>query len=276
MKNQVLVVLGIAFLTACGTSMKLAVPETFRQQATMQHVAGARGNKMSFANFSTSKIKRGAHVSYPGWGRTRGFFLENLVLNKVGVQVGETIENEKAKFRYTITDGKNYAAVYAREKQVTKKLEIEMTRYHGLFSSFEQLQHYNYVFSAWISADTTQDSKDWELMMTNIYDREAERDPNPFTFIKQQDAGLATNGRDTLFIHPLSLRKTELSNGKTGQLPFKLLSGYELSTSAGVVAIVDLIDRNIWFYNELDPAEKLNISAIGTAILARKVNDAKW
>jgi hypothetical protein len=54
------------------------------------------------------------------------------------------------------------------------------------------------------------------------------------------------------------------------------MSGYELSTSGGVIAIVDMIDRNVWFYNELDPAEKLNVAAIATAILARKVHDVKW
>ncbi|WP_145670479.1 hypothetical protein [Chitinophaga polysaccharea] len=274
MRNAVLM-MGITCLVGCGTSMKLAIPDAFKQQATMQHVDGARGNKMSFANISTSKITRGVHVSYPGWGG-RAFFLQNLILNKYGIQKNETVEKEKARFRYTITDGKNALEVYANEKQVTKKLEYQLIKETGYFSSFEQLQHYQYVFSAIIGTGNVPGHKNWELMVTNIYDREAEHDPNPFTYAKQEDSGLATNGKDTIYINPLSIRKTELSNGKTGKLPFKLLSGYELSNSDGVVAIVDMIDRNIWFYNELEPAEKLNISAIGTALFARKVHDAKW
>ncbi|HVI47328.1 MAG TPA: hypothetical protein VM802_20790 [Chitinophaga sp.] len=273
MRNKVLI-LGVTCLMSCGTSMKLAVPDAFKQQATMQHVNGARGNRMSFANFTTSKIKRGVHVSYPGWGNP--FFLENLLLNQVGISKTDVVENEKTKFRYALTDGKNTVQVFATERQITRKHDYELTGSKSIFSGFEVLQHYEYVFSALISVDTTQESKNWELMMTNIYDRKAEKDKNPFTFIRQEDSGLATNGTDTVFIKPVSIRKTEMSNGKTGMLPIKMLSGYELSVSEGVIAIVDMIDRNIWFYNELTPAEKLNVSAIGTALFARKVHDAKW
>ncbi len=273
MKNSVLI-MAFACLTGC-TSIKLAIPDTFRQQATMLHVKGARGNKMSFGQFTTSRIKRGIHLSYPGWGG-RGFFLENLLWNKVGIRKAETVTKEKARFRYALSDGNNNVEIYADEKEVTKKLEYEVINGKPPFSGFEQLQQYKYVFSALISVDTTRESKNWELLMTNIYDRKAENDKNPFTYIKPEDNGLATNGVDTLFIKALSIKSTALDNGKTGKLPFKLLSGYEISTSGGVVAIVDMIDRNIWFYNELDATEKLNISAIGSAILARKVNDAKW
>ncbi|MDR6568736.1 hypothetical protein PV783_16440 [Chitinophaga sp. CC14] len=273
MKNTVLII-AAACLTSC-TSIRLTIPDAFRQQATMQHVKGARGNKMSFDHFMTSRIKRGIHLSYPGWGG-RGFFLENLLWNKIGIQKSESVTKEKAKFSYTLSDGNHSVEVYADEKEVTKKLEYEVINGQGPFSGFEQLQQYKYVFSALIGVDTTQESKNWELLMTNIYDRKAENDKNPFTYIRQEDNGLATNGIDTIFIKPLSIKNTALPDGKTGKLPFKLLSGYELSTSDGVVAIIDMIDRNIWFYNELDATGKLNISAIATAILARKVHDAKW
>jgi len=254
--------------------MKLAVPDAFKQQATMHHVNGARGNKMSFANFTTSKIKRGVHVSYPGWGR--GFFLENLVLHRIGIDKLETVENEKARFRYSLSDGKNTVDIYAKEKQVTRKHEYSTVNYSGIFSSFEKLEQYDYVFSAVISSDSSRQSQDWELVMTNLYDRKAQHDNNPFTFISQEDKGLATNGQDTIFVKPLSIRNTETSNGKPGRLPIKLMSGYELSTSGGVIGIVDMIDRNVWFYNELDNTEKLHVTAIATALFARKVHDVKW
>ncbi|MGN7824189.1 hypothetical protein HGH92_25400 [Chitinophaga varians] len=275
MKNAVLLFSGIC-LMGCGTSMKLAVPEKFKEQATMQHVTGARGNRMSFANFTTSKIKRGVHVSYPGWGPVHGFFWENLLLNQAGISKTETVENEKAKFRYAITDGHNTVEIFAHERQMTRKHEYETLDNRSILSGFEVLQEHRYIFSALISVDTTQESKNWELVMTNLYDRKAQHDNNPFAFIKQEDEGMATNGMDTIHIKPLSIKKTELSNGKTGQLLFKMLSGYELSTKDGVIAIIDLIDRNVWFYNELSPAEKLNVSAITTALFARKVHDTKW
>lgn len=277
MRNTVSIIGLICLMSSC-TSIKLAIPDKFKEQATMQHVKGARGNKMSFDNFSTSRIKRGVHVISPVWAWEGGgrFLLENMVLNQIGIQKNEPTTQEKTKFRYTLSDGRNKVQVYANEREIIKKTEYEIINRRSILDGFEQLQAYKYVFSAIISADTTKQNRTWELLMTNIYDRKAENDRNPFTFVKPGDNGLATNGIDTIFIKPLSIKKTALSNGKTGQLPFKLLSGYELSTNDGVIAIIDLIDRNIWFYNELEAGERLNIGAIATAILARKVHDAKW
>ncbi|OJW59587.1 MAG: hypothetical protein BGO55_21610 [Sphingobacteriales bacterium 50-39] len=275
MRNSVLLI-GMACLTSCGTSIKMAIPEAFKQQAYMEHVDGARGNKMSFANVSTSKIKRGMHLSYPGWGG-RAFFWDNLILmNYFGIQKSETVRKEKAKFRYSMTDGRNTVEVFADERELTKELGYETLNRESILNSFAQLQQYKYIFSATISADTAQDIKTWTLVMTNMYDRAATNDKNPFAYRKMGDNGMATNGVDTIFIKPISIQKTELSDGRVKQLPFKLLSGYELSTNDGVIAIIDMIDRNIWFYNELDSTEKLTIGAIATAIFARQVHDEKW
>lgn len=274
MKNTVLMICAACSMGCTTASLKLTIPETFKQQATMQHVDGARGNKMTFAHFSTSRIRRGMHTNDERWGR--GFFLENLLLNQAGIQKNETISNEKARFRYTLTDGKNNVEIYANEMQVTRKVEYESFNRVSIFDKISEVQQYNYIFSAIISADTAQDSKNWELLMTNIYERRPGNGINPFTFIKPDYNGLATNGNDTIFIKALDIKKTELPNGKMGVLPFELLSGYELSTNDGVIAVVDMIDRNIWFYNELDDAEKLNIGGIATAIFARRVHDEKW
>jgi len=275
MQNIVLLLV-VTSLISCSSSnsIKLAVPEAFKQQATMLHVTGARGNKMSFDNFATSKIKRGIHVSYPGWNR--GFFLDNLLLNQVGIQKNEIVRKEKAKFRFTLSDGKNEVEVYADEKELTRKLEYKLVGGTGILSDFQQLQQYQYIFSAAISGDTMHGGKNWELMMSNIYDRRKDTVNSLFTLVKFDDNGLATNGTDTIFIKGLTPKKTEMPNGKTGWLPVKLLSGYELSTADGVVAIIDLIDHNIWFYNELERADKLMIAAISTALFARRVKDAKW
>lgn len=273
MRNTILMICAGCWVS-CSTSIKLTIPETFKQQATIQHVEGARGNKMTFANFSTSRIKRGMHTSDEGWGRD--FFLENLLLNQIGIQKDETIKREKARFRYTLTDGKNRVEVSANEIAVSDKVEYEAFNSTSIFNSISQLQRYYYVFSAIIRADTSQGGKSWELLMTNIYQRKPGKDMHPFAFIRPDYNGLATNGSDTIFVKAVNIKKTEMPNGKMAQLPFELLSGYELSTSDGVIAIVDMIDRNIWFYNELDDVEKLNIGGIATAMFARKVRDEKW
>ena len=273
MRNTVLMICA-ACCIGCSTSIKLTIPETFKEQATMRHVEGARGNKMSFANFATSRIRRGMHTSDEGRGR--GFFLENLLLNQVGIQKDETIKREKARFRYALTDGKTRVEVFANEIALSDRVDYEAFNSTSIFSKISQLQQYNYVFSAIISADTSQDGKSWELLMTNIYQRKPGTGLRPFAFIRPDYNGLATNGSDTIFVKAINIRKTEMPNGKTAQLPFELLSGYELSTSDGVIAIVDMIDRNIWFYNELDDTERLNIGGIATAIFARRVRDEKW
>ncbi|MBV7532172.1 hypothetical protein [Chitinophaga sp. sic0106] len=272
--NSWLLLLGLFFLAACGPSMKLTVPERFREQATMQHVSGAHKNKMSFANYSTSRIKRGMQIKYPGWGKL--FFLDNLVLNQFGISKAETVENEKARFRFSISDGSNTVQVFGAELEVEKRHEYSVLNSKSILNGIGIVQQYEYVFSAKISGDTAQAGRNWEVLMTNLYDRKITKDTNPFGLFKQEDSGLATNGTDTIFIKPLSIKKTEMSNGKSGKLPWKVLSGYELSTAGGVIGILDLVDHNIWYYNELDSTEKLNISAISTALLARQVNNAKW
>ena len=275
MLKNIIIVLIITGSAGCGGSMKLAVPEQFKEQASMMHVNGARGNKMSFANFKVSKIKRGIHVNYPGWGR--GFFLENLLLQQAGIQKNEIVRKEKEKFRYQFSDGQQTLDIYGDEKQVTKTLQYTLLPpLDGILKNYRRVQQHQYIFTAQLGRPGSESYKTWELVMTNLYDRKKENDRRLFTVLRPDDSGLATNGTDTIFIKALSLKETALSNGKLSKLPFAILSGYELSGPGGVIAIIDLIDHNLWLYNELDSTERLIISGITTAIFARKVNDTKW
>ena len=55
-----------------------------------------------------------------------------------------------------------------------------------------------------------------------------------------------------------------------------MLGGYEVRTSDGVAAIIDVVGSNIWFYNDLHSKDWLLVSAIATAIFARRLNDVTW
>lgn len=255
-------------------SIRLSIPDVFKEQATMLHVDGAKKRKMTIGKFTSSKIKRGMHVSYPGWNR--GFLLENLLLNQVGIQKNESVLKEKTKFRFSLSDGSGNAEIFARENELTRRLKYTLGDGKGIFKNFEQLQDYQYVFSAVISMDTMKDGRNWELMMSNMYSRKNDPSKSIFTILKQDDNGIATNGTDTLFIKGLAVNKTESPSGKTGRLPIDVLSGYELSNPEGVVAVIDLIGKNVWFYNELDSRDRLIIASIATAIFARRVKDAAW
>jgi hypothetical protein len=264
----------ILIFASCKSSIKLSIPEAFKAEATQLHVQGARKNKMSFGEFTTSKIRRGVNVKYPGWSRF--FFLENLLLKKYGVQIDENITKQKHSYRYTISNGKTDVKVFAKEKEITKKFEVDLPPASGIFNKIETLEEYKYVFSALISTDTTIEGNTWELLMTNIYNSGNDMKKKIFPIIRPDESGLASNGKDTIFIKPIQLKKTESPNGKVQFLPFKLLTGYELSNSEGLIGIVDLIDRDVWFYKELNETEKLTLAAISTVILARRVSNNQW
>ncbi len=274
MKNITILLFSITLLS-CHTTTRLAIPAVFKEQATMVHVSGSNGNKMSFGNYTSSKIKRKIHSSSPGWGRF--FLLENLYLNKFGLQKNEHIEKEKAGFNYTLTDGKNSVEIFGKEREITRSTEYKFLNTKSSNNSFKLTEDYNYIFSAVIATDSLQGGKSWELMMANMNNGRKEMPNNLiFTSVKPDDYGFATNGKDTIFIKPVSTKETESANGKTGRMPIKILSGYELNTKDGTIAIIDSIDSNIWFYNELSDADKLMAAAITTAIFARKVNNTKW
>lgn len=269
-RNYLLFIFFLA-LASCSTSFKLAVPDIFKQQATMHHVMGARGNKMSFSNYKTSKIKRGLHLSYPGW--SRGFLLENLVLNRFGIQKNESVKNERAKFSFTISNGSHAVEVFGREREITRSIEYNSKRVPGVFSGFEQLQNYEYVFAAEIKKGSNDP---WELVMSNFYNRNQDTSKPPFPIIRPDESGMATNGKDTLRIKPINTRQTVNDKGKTGSFPITMLTGYEINTREGVMAVIDLVGRNVWVYNELNENDQIIVAAITTALFARRVSGATW
>jgi hypothetical protein len=262
-------------VASCKPVVKLSVPEAFAKQATAFHVQGSHKNKMTVGPYSTSRIKRGLHVSYPG--KERSFFFENIIYNKVGFDKQEYTVNEKAKFRFVLSDANNKIEIYAQEKKVTRTLEYSLVKNNPYgMNGIDQLEHHSYVFSAIIKIDSLPNIPNWELQMSNLYDRETDTTHMLFPLIRPDDNGIATNGKDSIFIKSISLQHTQDKDGKERKLPFKMLSGYELSTSDGVVAIIDLFSSDVWLYNELEEKERLILTGITTALLARKVNDTKW
>lgn len=268
MRIIILILSALMFLS-CSSVMRLDVPKAFSEQATMKHVSGARGNRMSLEGFSVSKIKRGLQSGSKGGNNA--FFLENLLLGQIGISKSQSTERQKAKFRFTLSDGSRKVNVFGKETEFTSNTKYRIPGGRGVFDNLSQTQEYSYIFSAILEMDSLPGAKNWELLMTNMYDRKSDTAKKLITIIRPDDNGLATNGKDTLFLKGLSINKTQSARGKELTWPGNFLGGYEISTSEGVVAIIDTFGRNIWFYNELDAAEKLTISAIATAIFARNV-----
>jgi hypothetical protein len=91
-----------------------------------------------------------------------------------------------------------------------------------------------------------------------------------------EEEGYATNGKENITIRPLRIENITTKNGKQTRIfGGKYLSGYELQWDGGVVAIIDILDNNIWIYNDLDPQEKLILSSVASAILLKRMQDVE-
>jgi hypothetical protein len=272
--KRILIISGLAaFLLSCGNSVKLTIPTAFTDQAIQMKVAGAHSKTMSFGNYKTSKIKRGWQTR--GGRHGKRYFWENLLLNRVGVRKTEIITKEKDKFRYTLTDGIHTAEIFSQESEVRKNLNFTIGNGGGFFEKINRLQYYNYFFASTIFTGDSAHQQ-WDMILSNTYDRKEDTTNKLFTIIRDTNSGVATNGIDSIFIRPLNIRKTESPNGKQGKLPFELLAGYELIIDGGVSAVIDNTEKSIWFYKELDDDTRLILAAISTSILAKRIKDVKW
>jgi hypothetical protein len=258
---------------AC-TSIKLSVPSAFKDQATEFHVKGAHNNKMAYAGYHTSRIKRGLHVIYPGWSGVN--ILENILLNEIGINKEVNVVKEKARFRYKLFEDGAQLEVYGAEKSTKRTTEFSLIHVAGPFNSYERPEEYKYIFSSVIKTDLASVTDKWDLVMSNAWERQKDPVKSIFTIIPRDDYGFATNTVDSIFINPVSIRDAEGRHGQKGRLPFRMLAGYELSTADGVITIIDLIGHNVWVYNELTRKERLVVAGITTALFARKVNNTQW
>lgn len=273
MKRFLTILATVIVVAGCKTTMKLDIPERFSDQADFMKVSGARTRTMHFGNFSTSKIKRGWHISSGRYGKR--YFLQNILLNEVGIQKDEVVEREKDKFSFSISDGSHRAEVATSESEVQREDQFKIRGIGTLFNNISQLKSYSYVFDALIVSDYDSE-RPWEFVLSKLYDRRADTVRSIFTAIGDDDAGIATNGVDTLQVRSLNIKKTETPSGKTASLLVKVKAGYEISRNGEVIAILDNIQQSVWIYKELDEPTRLVVAAITTAIFGKRVHDVKW
>ncbi|HEY6954489.1 MAG TPA: hypothetical protein VI385_04560, partial [Flavisolibacter sp.] len=82
--------------------------------------------------------------------------------------------------------------------------------------------------------------------------------------------------KDNIAIRPLRIDNVTTKSGKqTKVIGGKMLSGYELQWDGGVVAIIDILDNNVWIYNDLEPSERFILSSISSAILLKRMQDVE-
>jgi hypothetical protein len=264
-------------LASC-TSVKLSVPSQFSSQATKMPVKGIQGwqinQQLTFGPYKTSKIKRGwdftSSVQYTKF-RIRP---EEALLKVFDINTDNNINTQRNKFQYAIEDGNLIAEVYATEKFKEKQLVYKSN--NPWIGNASKTNRYEYAFTAAIVPLTAKNDEPWSLVLINKYDIANDTASKLFDRPYVEEEGYATNGKESIAIRPLRIDNVTTKNGKnTKVFGGKMLAGYELQWDRGVVAVIDILDNSIWLYNELEPADKLILSSISSAILLKRMQDVE-
>jgi hypothetical protein len=274
MITRFLLIAAVTF-TSC-TSVKVAVPEQFSSGATKMPVKGLNGwminQQLSFGGYQTSKIKRGWDFqSSVQWTKFR-VSPEEMILKVFDIDTDRRNLAQRNKFQYTIQEGDNMAEIYATEQFKEQQLVYKSNNpYIGQASA---TKNYEYAFTAAILPLTGADKAPWSLVLVNNYDRAKDTARRLFDRPYVEEEGYATNGTENITIRPLRLEKMTTKGGKdTKVVGGPVLTGYEIQWDGGVVAVVDIMDNNIWIYNDLAPSEKLLLSSIASAIMLKRMQD---
>lgn len=266
----------LVVLSSC-TAAKVQVPPAFSSKATQMPVKGINGwqvgQKLSFGPYTTSKIKRGwdftASLQY-----TKFRIRPEEALKVFDINTNNNINTQRNKFQYTLEDGNGVAEIYATEKFSEKQLVYKSN--NPWIGNASKTNKYEYAFTAAIVPLAKEAQAPWSLVLINRYDIAKDTARKLFDRPYIEEEGYATNGKENIAIRPLRLENVTTAKGKqTKVLGGPMLSGYELQWDGGVVAIIDILDNSIWLYNDLEPADKLILSSIASAILLKRMQDVE-
>lgn len=267
----------ILILSSC-TAVKLAVPSEFSAEATKMHVKGLNGwminQQLSFGNYRTSSIKRGWDFTSTVQYSKFSLKPEEMFLKVFDIDTDNRKLNQRNKFRYLVEDGNLVAEIFATEKFHEKQLVYKSN--NPWLGDVSRTKGYEYAFSAAILPLTATDNEPWSLVLVNKYDAANDTARRLFDRPYVEEEGYATNGKETVTIRPLRIEKVTTKSGKeTKVFGGKMLTGYELRWDDGVVAIIDIMDNNIWLANNLDAHDKLILSSIASSILLKRMQDVQ-
>lgn len=261
-------------MTSC-TAVKIAVPEQFSSQATAMKVEGLNGWKfneqLSFGNYVTSSVKRGWDISNGSRFSRFSLKAEDIILSGFNIHSDRERYNEKNRFQYSIQDASLVTEVLAQERfsesQIVYKSNMDW------LNNLKRTDKYEYAFSATIIPLNFNKGEVWSLTMLNEFDAKKTKQ-NAFERPHTKDLGYVTNGKEQIEIKPLFLTKRVTASGKEGKVwGGPLHTGYELRWDDGVVGLVDIMDNKVWIVNDLDPKEKMILSAVASAILLKRKQD---
>lgn len=275
--NFKILIYALIILSSC-TAAKVQVPSQFSSQATRMPVKGINGwqigQKLTFGQYQTSVIKRGwdftASLQYTKF-RIRP---EEALLKVFDIHTDNNINYQRNRFQYALGDSSNQVEIFATEKFNEKQLVYKSN--NPWIGAASKTARYEYAFTAAIVPLNLTDKEPWSLVLVNKYDAGKDTARKLLDRPYVEEEGYATNGKENIAIRPLRIENVTTAKGKETKVwGGKMLSGYELQWDGGVVAIIDILDNSIWMYNDLEPGDKLILSAISSAILLKRMQDVE-
>jgi len=275
MKSNILIISLILTTTLYSCkSFRLAIPTQFTEQATQMPVKGWNSyKKLSFGNYSTSKVKRGIFATSNNRDNSFPLLARESLIQISDVAAHSVTERKRDRLQYTLTGGNQAVEVFATEGNINHYIQVN-TPYRWL-GDFSIGNHNRYSFSAVLVPVSQKDSRVWELAMYNEEHPPVDSLGRRALFRYPLERGIATNGVDTITIKQIRVTNTTTSKGKEAKIPFEVPGGYELRMDDGVVCIINKWNHEVWLYNDLDESTKLILSAIASSLMLRKINDMK-
>lgn len=274
-KITILILAAISMQWMACTVAKVGVPAQFASQAEQLKVKGLNGftfnQSLDFGLYTASEIKRGWDLSSRWQASNISLRPQDMMVRLFNINTDRFSSKESNKFQFTIRDEKLMADVFAFESTTEKGKVFNTNTALGTISQRDQL---NYDFSALIMPYNFEPKDAWKLVMQSNYDRKKDTTRNIIGLPTTTDNYYASNGKETITIHPLRITSTTNKNGKTAKIWGPgILSGYELRIDNGVIAVIDIVDPTVWLYKELDKPTKMVAAAIGSAILLKRKQD---
>ena len=261
-------------LVSC-VSVNMPVPSEFKDHATRMPVKGMDGwmfkQKLSFANFQTTPVKRGWDFSTSVQYTKFRMSPEEYVLKVYNIHTDRKRENQRNKFQYAIEDGRLMTEVYATEKFREDQLVYKSN--NPWIGKVHNSLSYEYAFTAAIVPLNFKNNNPWSLVLISKSDR-AHRGRGKFDERYIEEEGYATNGRENISISPL--RSGIVMNRDQEEIHVaggKMFTGYELRIDNELVAVVDLIENTVWMHNQLKPENKIIVASIASALLLKRIHE---
>ncbi|SKB30118.1 hypothetical protein [Daejeonella lutea] len=274
MKLKINTILVLLFVGAIGCStIKLGIPDQFKQQATEMHVKGLNGftinQTLEFGNYNTSIIKNDWVFTREKTGHAWDLNAEGRILKMFNVDNLNKRTRSNTKYQYSLYgDGLESKIFCLEDKKLT---ESEIKTNNKWLGDFSQTRNYNYTFSAAILPLVQNFDDPWQVLLYNRYDAKRDTAKRFFDLPYIEEEGYAKNGDETITIRTIRTKNGTTAQGRDVNFPVKMPAGYELRIDDGVIGIIDTYDNNIWIYNDLDKETKLIVASISSAILLRKL-----